>query len=110
MALIRKGQPWAFGTDNVTVDGMDVVTSFSSGSEYSINVEAKDKTGEIAAVLYGGRKSFFEAEGYGTNAPQLNGACTLPGVLNGFITKVENVGSNEDFRKFRVSGIGYEFS
>jgi len=87
------------------------VTSFSSGSEYSIVTEAKDDTGEIAAVLYGGRKFFFEAEGYGTNAPGLGGSVDLPG-LDGqcWITKSENIGSNEDFSKFRVSGIGYEFS
>ena len=110
MALQRKGQNWKFGTEGINVSGMDVVTSFSSGSEFSIVTEAKDETGEIAAVLYGGKKFFFEAEGYGTNAPSLGGTVSLPGVDGeSWITKVENVGSNEDFQKFRVSGIGYDF-
>ena len=111
MALQRKGADWKFGTQGINVSGMDVVTSFSSGSEYSIVTEAKDSEGEIGAVLYGGRKYFFEAEGYGQSAPDLGGSVDLPGVAgDSWITKVENIGSNEDFQKFRVSGIGYDFN
>jgi|688.fasta_scaffold646209_2 hypothetical protein len=110
MALQRKGQDWKFGTEGINVTGLDVVTSFSSGSEFSIVTEAKGAGGEIEAVLYGGKKYFFEAEGYGTAAPDLGGPVDLPGVEgDSWITKVENIGSNEDFQKFRVSGIGYEF-
>lgn len=109
MALQRKGLGWKFGTQGVSATGIDEVTAYSGGSEYSIVVEGKDKEGDIKAVLYGGEVTFCEVEGYSSSgAPALGGGVTVPGVTNCTIFKSEVIGSNEDFAKVRVTGRGWK--
>jgi hypothetical protein len=109
MALQRKGQQWKFGVPGVAVQGIASVTSYTVRREFSTLVEGKDVDGEYAAVLYGGEKFAFEAEGYcnADNVPTLTGASWSAGGLNGFLTSAELVGDHEGLMKVRVSGTGY---
>jgi hypothetical protein len=111
MALVRRigSEQYQFGIPQVTIDGIDAVTSFTARREYTITVEAKDEEGDIAAVLEGGEKYFIEAEGYtqAANPPALGSNITAMG-LSGKVTSSEVVGSNEDFVKVRISGTGYK--
>jgi hypothetical protein len=109
MALQRKGQPWKHGVPGVTVAGIASITSYTVRRELSTLVEGKDTEGEYAAVLYGGEKFAFEAEGYCTseNVPTLTGANWSAGGVNGFLISAEVVGDHEGLMKVRVSGTGY---
>lgn len=108
MALQRKGANWAFGADGVSAAGIVEVTGYSCRREYTTQIEGKDHTGEIGAFLYGGEKFTLSVEGYATsqNLPSVGGTITVGGVT-GTIMNVEVTGSNEDFTRCRVEGIGY---
>lgn len=75
----------------------------------STQIEAKKSNGDIAAIAYGGEKYEMEAEGYTTanQVPALNNATWTAFGVNGRVMSYEILGSNEDFVKLRVSGIGF---
>jgi hypothetical protein len=75
----------------------------------STQIEAKKSNGDIAAIAYGGEKYEMEAEGYTTQSqvPALTNATWTAFGLTGRVMSYEILGSNEDFVKLRVSGIGF---
>lgn len=108
MALSRKGQNWDFGATGVSCDGIVEVTGFTARREYGTQVEGVGANGEIGAFLYGKEKYTITVEGYAVtgNLPAVGGAISIKGI-NGTVMSVEVTGSNEDFTRCRVEGIGY---
>ena len=111
MALTRitGSSNWAFGVNSsVSVSGIVEVISYSVKRDKTTIVEGKGQDGEFKAVLIGGEKLSIQAEGYASaeSLPQAGGAISIFAVV-GIVTSVEIVGSNEDFVKVRVQGIGY---
>jgi hypothetical protein len=108
MALQRKGENWDFGTVGVTCAGIVEVTGFTCRREYATQIEGAKADGEIGALLYGKEKYTIEIEGYAATGdlPEIGGAIELKGI-SGVVMGIEIVGSNEDFTKCRVSGLGY---
>lgn len=93
---------------DVVISNMTEVISCTARRIFTTQIEAKRSNGDIAAVAYGGEKFEFEAEGYTTTSsvPQIRDANWTAFGLAGRIMSYEILGSNEDFVKLRVSGIG----
>lgn len=108
MALQRKGADWDFGTVGVSCAGIVEVTGFTVRKEYGTQVEGTGADGEIGAFLYGKEKHIIEIEGYAQTGdlPAIGGDISVKG-LSGTVMSMEIIGSNEDFTKCRVSGLGY---
>ena len=108
MALQRKGADWDFGTIGVTCEGIVEVTGFTCRKEYATQIEGAKSDGEIGALLYGKEKFTIEIEGYAATGdlPAIGGINNLKGI-SGVVMSNEIIGSNEDFTKCRVSGLGY---
>ena len=111
MALerINGSAAWAFGVNSgVSVDGIVEVISYAVKRDKTLIVEGKGQDGEFQAVLIGGEKLNISAEGYANSEtlPAAGGPISIF-TISGVVTSVEIVGSNEDFVKVRVQGIGY---
>jgi hypothetical protein len=108
MALQRKGADWDFGALGITCEGIVEVTGFTVRREYSTQIEGKGADGEIGAFLYGGEKLAITIEGYAEtgNLPAAGGEISVKGI-SGTVMSVEMQGSNEDFTRVRVEGVGY---
>ena len=108
MSLQRKGATWAFGTTDVTCDGITEVTGYSARREYGTQVEGIGADGEIGAFLYGKEKHTISVEGYAAtgNPPAVGGNMSVKGI-SGTVMNVEVTGSNQDFLRVKVEGIGY---
>ena len=109
LTALNGSEAWPFGINpNISVDGIVEVTSYTVRREKTIIVEGKGSDGEFGAVLIGGEKLNISAEGYAAAEalPQAGGAITIFSI-QGTVVSVECTGSNEDFVKVRVEGIGY---
>ena len=111
MALtkLQGSAEWPFSINsNISIAGIAEVISYTVRREKTVIVEGKGHDGEFAAVLIGGEKLSISAEGYAEaeSLPDAGGAINIFSI-QGFVTSVEIVGSNEDFVKVRVEGIGY---
>lgn len=100
---------WPFSINPaISIDGIAEVTSYQVRREKTVIVEGKGGDGEFKAVLIGGEKLSISAEGYAAaeSLPEAGGAIAIF-TINGTVTSIEIIGSNEDFVKVRVEGIGY---
>jgi len=100
---------WPFSVNpSISIDGIAEVTSYQVRREKTLIVEGKGSDGEFGAVLIGGEKLTISAEGYAEaeSLPAAGGDITIFSI-NGTVTSVEIIGTNEDFVKVRVEGIGY---
>jgi hypothetical protein len=93
---------------DVTIEGVDEIISITVRRVNSVQIEAKAQSGDIAAIAYGGEKFEMEAEGYTTasSVPSVTGAEWTAFGCTGKVMSAEIVGSNEDFVKLRISGLG----
>ena len=98
------------GITGVTITGMTEIISVTVRRTNTTQIEAKKSDGDISAIAFGGEKYEFEAEGYTTETevPTLDAASWTAYGLEGKLMSTEIVGSNEDFVKVRVSGIGFD--
>jgi hypothetical protein len=96
-------------TAGTQITNMTEIISITVRRINSTQIEAKKSNGDIAAIAYGGEKYEMEAEGYTTvtQVPNLAGATWTAFNLTGRVMSYEILGSNEDFVKLRVSGIGF---
>ena len=108
MALQRKGAQWEFGTTGESCTGITEVTGYSARREYGTQVEGIGADGEIGAFLYGKEKHTISVEGFAAagDPPSVGGTMSVKGI-HGTIMNVEVTGSNQDFLRVKVEGIGY---
>lgn len=112
MALTKKGTlAFGFGAGGLTaptVSTISAITSAEATSEASLNVPARNATGETVAHAYGDEKVSLRVEGYHTAAtlPTVGAAMTVAG-KGGFAQRVSINASNQDFVKLSVEGDGY---
>jgi len=115
MALTKKSAttiPHGLGTTEVTAaitaTGMATITSAEVGAELTVNVFAKDQTGEHVAHLFGDTKHTLKLDGHASalTVPSLGTEVTFAG-RESVITKASITAANEDFVKASLSGEGY---
>lgn len=114
MALTKKSAttiPHGIGSEAaaaITATGLATITGAEVGAELTVNVFAKDDSGEHVAHLFGDTKHTLKLDGHAgaLEVPGLGTEVTFAG-RESVITQASITAANEDFVKASLSGEGY---
>lgn len=101
-----------FGTDSVSVDGLDIVTSYSVENSYATELFLKDSSGATVGLIQGDARTTGTISGYGQGTSVVLGSDfsnpTSVGDNDCAVSGIRASGSNEDFTTYELSFNAFE--